>query len=139
MTDPTVQMLLVEDDAARANLARRAMAGMNLPIDLKIFERAEDAIEYLNQAYMSMQSVKPDVLITDIRLPGMSGHDLIKLIRSNVRFDELPVAVYSWTPSPNDIELAYKTGANVVLSKLDMGNVVRSAVNLINPQKSRRN
>lgn len=108
------------------------MASLNIPVDLKVFPRAEDAMEFLNRAFMTMDGSIPSVLVTDVRLPGMSGHDLVRKVRSNVLFAQLPVAIYSWTPTPADIELAYKTGANAIFSKLDMAKVVKNALNLIN-------
>jgi CheY-like chemotaxis protein len=57
---------------------------------------AESAVE----AWDMLQRVKPDVLITDLMMPRMSGLDLCRRVRDDPRWEALPVVMLSAAPAP---------------------------------------
>jgi CheY-like chemotaxis protein len=73
---------------------------------------AEDGLRGLILA----ESERPDLIITDIHLPGLSGLELIASLREQEAFLQVPVIVVS-ACVPMDAEAALKAGANHVLQK----------------------
>ncbi len=84
MTEALPVILLIEDDAA----LRRSLAQWLSLNELSVIQ-APDA----NDALKVLRSEKVDVVISDVRMPGMSGLELLALIKKN--WPELPVIILS--------------------------------------------
>lgn len=54
----------------------------------------------------------PDVIFLDLNMPVKSGLECLQLLRSDKKFNELPIIIYSTSTSKKDIEKAYDHGAN---------------------------
>ena len=61
--------------------------------------------------------MKPHILFLDLNMPGLSGFDCLKLIRSNPKLKDISVAIYSTSNSENDIEETLSGGANIYIHK----------------------
>lgn len=114
MTSPSLRVWLVDDDASiRWVLERALRAGGLLP---RSFESAEQVLEALRQEM-------PDVLMTDIRMPGQSGLDLIARLRLD--HPSLPMIVMTAYSDLGNAVSAYEQGAFEYLSKpFDVDQVV---------------
>ncbi len=75
---------------------------------------------------------RPDLIILDIMLPGVSGLDVLHYVRANAGFSTLPVVVVSARATPADIAEGMKAGASVYLTKpvsyTDLKNAVDGLV-----------
>lgn len=115
-------VLYVEDDAAYILLVRRALQRSklgNLP-NLRTLTTAEDAIHYLlgQTPYEDkLTHPLPTLLLTDLRLPGKSGLQLVRWVREQVEFQHLPIVMLTGSALDEDIESAYELGVNFCLVK----------------------
>lgn len=93
MEQPTKNILLVEDDETNRKLVRVILAGKNY----RILEAASvaAAMEILKQE-------RPDLLLLDIRLGDGNGLDLIRTIRADRTFDEVPALAITAQAMKND-------------------------------------
>lgn len=65
-----------------------------------------------------------DVLLTDIMMPEMDGQQLIKTLRGDQQFEDLPIIIMSAVVGINDISNLLKLGATLFLAKpLDKGEL----------------
>ena len=80
----------------------------------------EKAIEIL-------QEIKPDILVTDLMLPSVSGGDLIRHVRSTAELSRIPIVVISAYGDHYEAD-ALAAGANVVLKKPLDSNVLVDAI-----------
>ena len=80
------RVLIVEDDENIRQLLKLTLASFNY--ELIDFENGKDAYDYL-------QDNKVDLAILDLMLPGMSGYDILKFIRSKASLKDLPVIILS--------------------------------------------
>ena len=105
---------LVDDDASiRWVLERALKSGGMTP---RAFESAESALE-------ALVNDTPDVLLTDIRMPGISGLDLVARIRATRA--ELPIIVMTAHADLDNAVSAYESGAFEYLPKpFDIDQVV---------------
>ena len=76
---PFLRVLVVDDDAVALELFRNAIESWGLPIDASYMSSAMEAM-------MDITSVRPDVLISDLRMPGVDGFEFLRAIRANSLF-----------------------------------------------------
>ena len=74
---------------------------------------ATDAKEALNKAV----SQKPDVVVTDVVMPGMSGFELCRKLKNNPATEQLPIIICSSKDQEIDRLWGIKQGADVYVTK----------------------
>ncbi|WP_277811387.1 nitrogen regulation protein NR(I) [Chromohalobacter canadensis] len=105
MTD-VARIMIVDDDRAIRWVLERALAQPDL--DVESFERADSALERILRQ-------PPDVLLTDIRMPGLDGLDLMARIRES--HPDLPVIVMTAHSDLDSAVASYQGGAFEYLPK----------------------
>lgn len=104
------KVLIIEDNQIVANVYRNKLAVEGY--------RTEAALDGETGLELT-RSFQPDAIVLDIILPKMSGVEVIKLVRSQTAFAQLPIIVLSNTYSTNLIQQAWKAGATKCVSKID--------------------
>ena len=115
----TSSVLWVEDDANDAYLIGRAIqkAGLKPP---NIVTDGLEAVAYLSGAGIYADRAVhpfPCLLLLDIKLPKMSGFEILQWIRQQPGLRRLPVIMFTSSKSTADIDRAYDLGANAYLLK----------------------
>jgi CheY-like chemotaxis protein len=108
-----MQILLVEDSLADIELTMEALAGAKVANDVVV---ARDGAEALAR----MQSITerlPDLVILDLNLPRMNGHEVLAAMRADARLRRIPVAVLTTSSAERDVVKTYDLGANCFLTK----------------------
>jgi len=85
-----------------------------------MLERGGHSTKMMNDPAEGLQAVKddkPDLLVLDVMMPGMSGHDIARDIRANKGLENLPILILTARSQEIDRETALKSGANDYLSK----------------------
>jgi CheY-like chemotaxis protein len=111
MTTPALQILLVEDDAGVRRFLEMVCA--DLPVTLRSVATARDALRALDQRW-------PDLLMTDLMLPGEHGLWLIEQLRTHpasARHPRLRVCVFSADASPQTAQAIAQAGVWRTLRK----------------------
>lgn len=83
--------------------------------ELQVFGDAPEAVRALTNPDMPY----PDVLLVDIKLPGVTGVDLIRAVRNHEQTKTIPVIVLSSSSFQEDIADAYAAGASSYIIKPD--------------------
>jgi len=60
---------------------------------------------------------RPDVVLLDLNLPRLNGHEVLERIRGDDRLQTIPVVVLSTSSDPDDCAQAYRNRANSFVSK----------------------
>jgi excisionase family DNA binding protein len=89
---PFLRVLVVDDDPVALELFRAAVESWNLPIDCTYMSSAMEAL-------MDMASMRPDVLVSDLMMPGIDGFELLRTIRANPVFAGLLMLVVTSLPA----------------------------------------
>jgi CheY-like chemotaxis protein len=113
-------ILLVEDEPIDALLMRRAFAKANLPQRLEIVSDGTEAVAYLagRDRYADRDRYPlPVLLLLDLKLPTMSGFEVLEWIRSQSGLKRLPVVVLTSSRESADVNRSYELGANSFLVK----------------------
>jgi DNA-binding response OmpR family regulator len=103
-----MKILIIEDDQIVANIYRNKFSVEGFTVDIALDGQA--GLEMI-------QSFRPDAVILDLMLPKLTGVELMKRVRANAEFQQLPVIVFSNTYLTNMVQEAWKAGATKCLSK----------------------
>ena len=118
-----IEILLVEDNARDAELTVRALKKHNLANNLYIAKDGAEALDFLlckgKYAKRDLTNL-PKVVFLDLKLPKVSGLEVLKTIKGDKRISKIPVVVVTSSSEEPDVKEAYRLGANsYVLKPLD--------------------
>jgi len=103
-----VNVLVVEDSLLQAKMLERALTTAGFPVKI-----ARDGVE----AWRYLQQTTPQVVVSDIEMPAMDGYELCRRIRSERRFDETPVLLFTNMAAVEDLVAGLDAGADGYLTK----------------------
>jgi CheY-like chemotaxis protein len=114
MSDMSVfRVLQIEDNEGDVLALRRSLKRAGADAEVMAVAHAEQALEILAEAPPSHFGL----ILVDINLPGMSGLDLLKALKTESYLAEVPLFVLSSSLRDGDVELAYAQGADGFLAK----------------------
>jgi len=115
MTERTLNVWIVDDDQSVRWVLEKALNQAG--IETRTFERAEHLLEAIDEG-------APDVLLTDVRMPGMSGLALLERLRTTR--PDLPIIVITAHSDLENAVAAYKGGAPIIVitAHSDLENAV---------------
>lgn len=126
-TSEPVDLLLVEDDPGHARLLRRAFEEIDSDASIQVATNGSDALDHLQPADAAESSL-PALVLVDLGLPGMDGHEVLQAIRDDPQLESLPVIVLTVSDDDEDIVRCYDANANAYLTKpADYGEFVTLA------------
>jgi two-component system nitrogen regulation response regulator GlnG len=119
---------VIDDDRSIRWVLEKALAGAGMAV--RCFESANEIAGLLS-------SVQPDVIITDIRMPGVSGLDLLSLVHE--RAPDIPVIVITAHTDLESAVSSYRGGAFEYLPKpFDVDEAVRLVRRALEHRRTRR-
>jgi two-component system, response regulator len=108
-------ILLIEDNADDEQLTLRAMRQSEVPNMILV---ARDGAEALDQLFgPNSASRLPDLILLDLKLPKVSGLEVLQKIRSEEKTRALPIVVLTSSDEEKDIVESYNHGANSYIRK----------------------
>ena len=112
------KILLVEDESFLADLLAHYIKGQGASLEL-----ASTGEEGLLKA----NSIRPDIILLDILLPGIDGYEVLKQLKANPALSEIPVVFLSNLGGQEEIERGLKLGAvdYLVKSSLVMEDIIK--------------
>lgn len=120
MDDANYTILLVDDDENDAMLVRLAFKRNNILNPVQWAKDGLEAVAYLNgEGIYADRSLYPfpEVLILDLKMPRMSGLELLAWIRDHPDYRVIPTIIMTSSRLEVDIEKAYSLGANTYMIK----------------------
>jgi CheY-like chemotaxis protein len=127
-------ILLVEDSPDDVKLTMRALKRNNILNEVVVAEDGEKALDYLlgTGAYKDRDlSLMPEVILLDLNLPKIDGHEVLRRIRADSRTKLLPVVVLTTSSEDIDRLRSYEFGANSFISKpVDFDQFSEAILNL---------
>lgn len=89
-----------------------------------------------NEALPAIQQHLPQLVITDVMMPGMNGHELCTKIKQNIRTNHIPVIMLTAKTMDDDVLQGLETGADEYITKpFNMDILQRTVMNLINTRR----
>ncbi|MDP3511953.1 MAG: response regulator [Sulfuritalea sp.] len=115
-----VEILLVEDTAADAELTIRALKKNCLVNNLVWVKDGAEALDFLfaTGVYADRDKThQPKVVLLDLRLPRISGVEVLRRLKSDERARTIPVVVLTSSKEDVDVEECYRLGVNSYITK----------------------
>ena len=115
-----VEILIVEDNPQDAELTLRAIRKNNLANKFYVAEDGEEALDFIfcRGKYIQRNfSSPPKVIFLDLKLPKISGLEVLQEIKSDPRTKSLPVVMVTSSREDPDIRKAYEFGVNSYVVK----------------------
>jgi two-component system response regulator len=113
----TINVLLVEDNAADVDLTREMLSSTKFDIKLSVATDGVEAIDYLNGAGSWSEPGQPALILLDLNLPRKDGRQVLAILKSHDELRRVPVVILSSSNSKKDITSCYNLGANCYIVK----------------------
>ena len=127
--DP-IHILIADDDEDDRAFFNEAINELKMNSKLTMFNDGKDLMEYLQLPDIKL----PHILFLDLNMPFKNGFECLKEIRSNNRYKDVSIAIYSTSSSEKDIEDTFIEGANVYIKKpnnfTELKKIIEEVVNM---------
>src|SRR5690606_37292584 len=110
-TNGSMHIILADDDADDRYLFKAALDEMNVDSDLILLKDGIELMEHL----ANPENELPHILFLDLNMPCKTGMRCLEEIRSQSRFRDMSIAIYSTSNSEKDIEETLSGGANIYI------------------------
>jgi CheY-like chemotaxis protein len=120
MENKPAVILLVEDDETHAMLTTISFEETEIKHDIHWVCTGDEALDYLfhrGKFADPKYSPRPDLILLDLRLPVVDGHEILKAIKGSSDLKALPVVILTTSQNDDDISKAYSNYANSYLVK----------------------
>lgn len=115
-----MRILLVEDNAGDVDLIRDTLQHVVARrLDITLVSDGAEAVEYLFRRRSSSDDEMrlPDLVLLDLNLPKMTGHEVLSEVRTSTDLRALPIVVVTSSDAMRDIVTSYSLGANSYVTK----------------------
>jgi len=113
MNHDSLHILLADDDDDDRLFFRDAIEELKVKTKVATVNDGVELMDYLNGLEIQL----PNLIFLDLNMPRKSGIECLKEIRSNNKFKDISIAIYSTSGMEKDIEDTFVIGANVYIKK----------------------
>jgi two-component system, chemotaxis family, response regulator Rcp1 len=116
---PDFHILLIDDSLADAKIIERALVESKIQHRLTVIQDGKRALDYLQRLRDPAVSAdrEPDLILLDLNLPGIDGHQILAEIKSDLYLKTIPVVVLTTSRREEDVLSTYQAGANTYIQK----------------------
>jgi two-component system, response regulator len=115
-----IEILIVEDNPRDAELTLRALRKNNLANNILVAQDGAEALDFFfcrgKFAERSFTN-PPKVVLLDLKLPKVSGLEVLKIVKEDKRTSHIPVVVVTSSKQEPDMKEAYALGVNSYVVK----------------------
>jgi len=127
-----LQIFLIEDDADDIELLEVSLKDNHVGYNMDVIMEGDKVQDYLKNCKRL-----PHIIVMDLNLPRVHGREIIKQIKANEDFKNIPLVVLTTSTAKEDIEYSYKMGADSFITKpttilgfnATIGTIVQLAIN----------
>jgi two-component system, response regulator len=118
-----IDILLIEDNFSDADLTIRltirALKKGDPNLSITHLEDGAAALDYIFSQgdYSNVPTRKPKLILLDLQLPKIGGHEVLKEIKMNEKTRIIPVIILTSSSHPKDVQSCYHSGANAYMVK----------------------
>jgi len=113
-------ILLVEDNQDHAELTLKALKNGQVAQNIVWVKDGEEALDYLQRRGRwadETTSPRPALVLLDVNLPKVGGHEVLRRIKSDEDLRSIPVVMLTTTDRSEEVAASYKAGVNSFVTK----------------------
>lgn len=108
-----ITLFLVDDSDADALFIQMVAKRSKMSNEIRHFNDGQSVLDHMNDASKPL----PDLILLDLNMPGLSGHDVLSEIRMSERLRRLPVVILTSSDDETDVARSYDEHANAYVVK----------------------
>jgi CheY-like chemotaxis protein len=112
-----ISFLLVEDDEDHAQLVMRSLVNHRVTNRIDHVKDGAQALDFLHGVGQFQNRLLPDIVLLDLKLPKIDGHEVLKRIKEDPILKVIPVVILTTSAAESDRISAYENYANSYLVK----------------------
>ena len=120
------KVLLADDDQDDREIFFEALASLDSDV---LYEGVEDGQEAINA--LANHTSLPNIIFLDINMPIMDGWDVLKKLKSESPYVDIPVIVYSTSSGQKEKKLAFDLGALCFITKPESMILIKSMLEIV--------
>jgi CheY-like chemotaxis protein len=113
----SAEILLVDDNEDDVYLTRRAFRGTRMPVNLHHVDNGEKCLAFLRKEAPYAGTPNPDLVLLDINMPVMDGHEVLEAINADARLRHQAVVVLTTSAEESDVRAMYGRRCNSYITK----------------------
>ena len=120
-----INILLIEDNEGDILLTTEAFEDSKIAHHITAIRDGEQAISYFED--LTDKQEMPHLVLLDINLPKVNGHEVLTYIKSNEKYKSIPVIMLTTSSAEKDILQSYKNHANCYITKsIDVADFMKT-------------
>ena len=124
-----INILLVEDNEGDIILTMEAFEESKIVNKITAIKDGKEAINYFEA--LTKKDEMPHLVLLDINLPKVSGHEVLMYIKNNEKFKSIPVIMLTTSSSEKDILQSYKNHVNCYITKpIDVADFMKAIMKI---------
>jgi CheY-like chemotaxis protein len=124
-----INILLVEDNEGDIMLTMEAFEESKIVNKITAIKDGKEAINYFEA--LTNKGEIPHLVLLDINLPKVSGHEVLTYIKNNEKFKSIPVIMLTTSSSEKDILQSYKNHVNCYITKpIDVSDFMKAIMKI---------
>jgi chemotaxis family two-component system response regulator Rcp1 len=127
-----IEVLLVEDNPGDVRLTQEAFREANPAIRLHVACDGVEALSFLTREGVNAGAPRPDLILLDLNLPRMDGHEVLAHIKADDDLKTIPTIILTTSDGVADVATSYQLQANCFLTKPVQLEAFESLVKSIN-------
>lgn len=126
-----VHILLVEDNEGDIILTLEAFEESKVKTNISVVKNGQDALDFLFKRAAFNAAETPDLILMDINIPIFSGHEVLKIIKSDDILKTIPVIMLTTSSNQKDIDKAYQNYTNSYVTKpIEMDDFLKTILKI---------
>jgi CheY-like chemotaxis protein len=113
----TIQLLIIEDNPGDVRLLQEAFRELRADVNIRVAKDGAEGLEMVLHSPAPKGHSHPDLILLDLNLPKVSGHDVLIRIKTNPKTCRIPVIILTSSRADADVRRAYEAHANAYLKK----------------------
>lgn len=112
---PNFKILMADDDAEDQAIIKDTLAMLHAAEDIFFAQNGAEAVDLLENMYSTGQL--PCLIVLDLNMPKLTGTQTLQVLKSDSRFSEIPVVIYSTSLNLLEKEKCLSMGAHSYITK----------------------
>lgn len=121
-----INILLIEDNEGDILLTVEALKEGKIANKINVTRDGREAMDFLQKKNKYHHAPRPDLILLDINLPKLNGHELLNKIKHDEELKAIPVIMLSTSSAEEEVLKCYKSHASCYITKpIDIDDFVQ--------------